>query len=171
MAHIHQRRDPRALGKTVHERPPQDVIGNLASPLKVDRDDGFVVPIGLVARLVFLLTPVAGEVEEEDVTSSDVIHEPCERLGDIFDGGLVILAAVAFVGEEEHMRAVVGEAVALQQRLHIFRIINASTERGPLADIVDTDDEGLVSAIGRNARTTARRMRNSAGGKGGIRVA
>ena len=171
MTHVHQRRDPRALGETVHERPPQDVVGNLAPPLKVDRDDGFVVPVGLVARLVFLLTPVAGEVEEEDVASSNVIHEPCECLGDVFDGGLVILAAVVFVGEEEHVRAVIGEAVALQQRLHIFSIIDASTERGPLADVIDTDDEGLVTAIGRNARTTARRMRNSADGKGGIRVA
>mmetsp|Transcript_233 Transcript_233/g.399 ORF Transcript_233/g.399 Transcript_233/m.399 type:complete len:237 (-) Transcript_233:1432-2142(-) len=99
VAHVHEGRDPRSLREVVHERTPQDIVGDLPLSFVVDRDDRFVVPVDLHSRLVGLLPSVSREVEEEDVAASYVLHEPCECLGDHLDGGLILVTAIAFVGQ------------------------------------------------------------------------
>lgn len=99
----------------IHQQLIDFVVFNAASRPKVQRQNGFVEPVPLIALPSPCLPAMAAELEKQAIASARLANEPAHAVDDV--GSRRVHNAVGIVfGQHQNLRVV--EAVLFQQEGH-----------------------------------------------------
>mmetsp|Transcript_42400 Transcript_42400/g.123186 ORF Transcript_42400/g.123186 Transcript_42400/m.123186 type:complete len:307 (+) Transcript_42400:388-1308(+) len=139
---IHNGRQSHAFRQRLDNHVIDLIIGDLPGILEIHRQQRLMHSILFKTIRIFLLRPMARKREEQSVAGLGIIHKPTKSTLDVRPGGRSV--AMHVVGECQHA-IMVPTVCPRQERLQIPHIINATSELGARAEIVDADEEGSAA--------------------------